>query len=114
MKNVLLGFCLALIMFIGGAIGARTVILQGGMGPGELENNWLALSEVPNIYNLINKTAVSEDITAAKKLTQDNCGSTYYLNAATGAAVTLPSPKNQCDFKFFTKLAFATTDWTGS
>ena len=52
------------------------------------------------------------NITAAKTLTNADSGKTCYLNAAAGAAITLPAPKAGLKFKFVTKLAFATTPWT--
>jgi len=54
----------------------------------------------------------SEDITAAKTLVDADSGTHFYLNAAAGAAVTLPAPKPRMYFRFTVKLAFATTAWT--
>ena len=54
-----------------------------------------------------------EDITAAKTLLEGEVNdAVFFLNAAAGAAVTLPAPKAGMKAKFIVKLAFATTAWT--
>jgi hypothetical protein len=52
------------------------------------------------------------DITAAKTLVAGDSGTAYGLNAAAGVAVTLPALKAGLWFRFTTKAAFATTDFT--
>lgn len=47
----------------------------------------------------------AEVLTAAKVLTENDSGRTYYLNAATEFAVTLPPPKLGLKFKFIVKAA---------
>ena len=51
-------------------------------------------------------------VAAATTLTAADSGITQYLNAAGGAAITLPAPVAGMKFKFITQAAFATTDWT--
>lgn len=51
-------------------------------------------------------------LATAATLTSANSGSTYYLNAAAGAAITLPAPSAGLKFKFVVAAAFATTSWT--
>lgn len=54
-----------------------------------------------------------EDITAAKTLTAKDNGKYFQLNAAAGAAVTLPAVASSAGYRvrFTTKALFATTDW---
>jgi len=54
------------------------------------------------------------DITAAKTVTIEESGTTFNLNAAAGAAVTLPvlsSLTRGCYYHFFIGQATGTTDW---
>ena len=54
------------------------------------------------------------DITAAKTVTIEESGTTFNLNASTGAAVTLPvlsALTRGCHYKFFIGQATITTDW---
>lgn len=53
-----------------------------------------------------------ELVTGALTLTADDSGKEFVLNAAAGAAITLPSPVSGWKAKFRVGLAFATTDWT--
>jgi hypothetical protein len=51
-------------------------------------------------------------VTAAYTVPANENGMTYILDAAAGAAVTLPSPSAGLRYKFITgPTAFATTDW---
>ena len=52
-----------------------------------------------------------ETLTAAKTLTGDNSGMTYFLGAAGGFAVTLPTPSAGYRFKFVVSVA-PTTAYT--
>ena len=57
-------------------------------------------------------SASVQTITAATTLTKDDNGSVFILNAAAGAAVTLPAVTNTgWRAKFITGAAFATTPW---
>lgn len=55
---------------------------------------------------------VYKSVTGVTTLTEQDSGKTILLNAAAGAAITLPATAEGLTFKFITKLAFATTDWT--
>jgi len=57
-------------------------------------------------------TAAVNTIAAATTLTADDSGKIHFLNAAGGAAVTLPAPVAGMKFRFVVAAAFATTDWT--
>lgn len=48
----------------------------------------------------------------ATTLTAADGGKTFILNAAAGAAITLPLPAAGLKYKFVVGAAFATTDWT--
>ena len=52
-----------------------------------------------------------ESITGAKTLSTLDNGQTFLLNAAAGAAITLPAPFAGGRYKFITALNFITTDW---
>jgi hypothetical protein len=53
------------------------------------------------------------DITAAKTLTIADSGTHFSLNAAAGVAITLPAVSLAgCKYRFTTKAAFATTNFT--
>lgn len=54
----------------------------------------------------------TEVVAAAKTLTAADSGKTFLLQAATGAAITLPAPVAGLNYKFVVGLAFATTAWT--
>ena len=51
-------------------------------------------------------------VTAAKTLISADSGDTFILNAAAGAAITLPALESGLKFKFIVGALFATTDWT--
>ena len=54
------------------------------------------------------------DIVAARTITIEESGTMFNLNAAAGAAVTLPvlaAKTRGCHYKFFIGQATATTDW---
>lgn len=53
-----------------------------------------------------------DTITGATSIKNDDTGTTFILNAAGGAAVTLPAPEAGLNYKFIVGAAFATTDWT--
>lgn len=55
-----------------------------------------------------------ETVTAAQTLTGEDSGKTFILNAAVGAAISLPAVGVAKGFKakFITGAAFATTAWT--
>jgi hypothetical protein len=53
-----------------------------------------------------------ETITAAKTLTKDDNGKTYFLNNATGFATTLPAPAAGLNFKFILKAVLSSGDHT--
>lgn len=50
-------------------------------------------------------------LTGAHTVTANENGTTFVLNAAAGAAITLPAPAAGLRYTFVTGLAFATTDW---
>jgi len=50
-------------------------------------------------------------IAAATTLTKADSGTTYILDAAAGATVTLPALADGLHFKFVVGAAFATTNW---
>ena len=63
----------------------------------------------------ISKLASAENIVTvavATTLTKADSGKVIVLNAATGAAITLPSVTSKWNFKFLVGAAFATTNWT--
>ena len=64
------------------------------------------------IYRQLDAALEVETIAAAKTLTQSDSGKVFILNAAAGAAITLPALKSGFNAKFITGAAFATTDWT--
>ena len=53
-----------------------------------------------------------ETLAAAKTLIAADSGKTFILDAAAGAAITLPALTEGFNCKFFTGAAFATTNWT--
>lgn len=55
---------------------------------------------------------VQTTISAAYTIHEGESGTEFVLNAAAGAAVTLPSPKPGLSFSFVVGAAFATTNWT--
>jgi hypothetical protein len=50
-------------------------------------------------------------IAAATTLTAANSGTTYFLDAAAGATVTLPALADGLNFRFIVGAAFATSNW---
>jgi len=60
---------------------------------------------------LIQGTGSVEDITAAKTLTSQDNGKTFFLNAAAGATVTLPAIAAGLRFEIIVGALFATTNW---
>ena len=52
-----------------------------------------------------------EVIDAAKTLTHNDSGKVFFLDAAAGAVVTLPTVKAGQRFKFIVTSAFATSNW---
>jgi hypothetical protein len=54
----------------------------------------------------------TEVVAAAKTLTAADSGKTFLLQAAAGAAITLPLPAAGLNYKFIVGQAFATTAWT--
>lgn len=51
------------------------------------------------------------DVTAAKTITALENGTTFSLNAAAGAPITLPAPARGLKYKFVVGALFDTTDW---
>ncbi len=51
-------------------------------------------------------------LTAAKTLTQDDAGKTFFLNSATEFAVTLPAPKAGLAFRFIVSAAPSGASYT--
>jgi len=51
-------------------------------------------------------------VSALRQLYWADSGTTYFLNAAAGAAITLPAVKAGVSFKFITAASFITTAWT--
>lgn len=62
-----------------------------------------------DVKRILDKTVT---VSAATQLYHADSGTTYFLNAAAGKAITLPAVKNGVSFKFITAAAFATTAWT--
>ena len=63
----------------------------------------------------ISKLSSAENIvtvSAATTLVKGNSGQISVLNAAAGAAITLPAATSKWNFKFLVGAAFATTNWT--
>lgn len=56
--------------------------------------------------------AISEDITAAKTLTEEDSGKVFSLKAAEGVAITLPALERGLEYEFIVGLAFITSNWT--
>lgn len=50
-------------------------------------------------------------IAAAKTVRNDETGTTFILDAAAGAAITLPALEDGLHFEFIVGAAFATSDW---
>ena len=63
-------------------------------------------------YNYGNRANVQKTISAAYTVPEGENGMTYDLNAAAGAAITLPAPKKGLEYSFVIGAAFATTSWT--
>lgn len=63
-------------------------------------------------YNFGNRDTKIQTISAAKTVTPDETGTTFILDAAAGATVTLPALAMGLNFKFIVGAVFATTDWT--
>ena len=59
-------------------------------------------------------TGSVENITGAKTLTADDSGKTFFLNAAAGAAVTLPAVAAGLRFEIIVGALFATSNWVVS
>lgn len=53
----------------------------------------------------------TDTISAAKVIGPEETGTTFILDAAAGAAVTLPALAAGLNFKFVVGAAFATSDW---
>lgn len=63
----------------------------------------------------ISKLSLADNIVtvaAATTLTKADSGKIIVLNAAAGAAITLPAASSKWNFKFYVGAAFATTNWT--
>ena len=58
-------------------------------------------------------SASTQDIVAARTLTIEESGTTFFLNASVGAAVTLPAvaAAKGVSYKFIVTQATITTDW---
>jgi len=52
-----------------------------------------------------------QDLTGATTLTNADSGKVFYLKAAQGAAVTLPSLRAGANFRFVVAQAFDTSNW---
>jgi len=50
-------------------------------------------------------------VSAAKTVRDDETGTTFILDAAAGAAITLPALAPGLNYKFVVGAAFATSDW---
>lgn len=61
--------------------------------------------------NNVSFSPVVEVVTAARTLTEADSGKTLSMQAAGGAAITLPALKAGLKFRFVVGLAFATTNW---
>ena len=64
-------------------------------------------------HGVLQGGAPVQDITAARTLTLEESGTTFFLNASAGVAVTLPavaSARGVC-YKFILAQATITTDW---
>jgi len=57
------------------------------------------------------RETVVETLDAAATLTEADSGKTFFLDAAAGATVTLPSVAKGLDFEFVVASAFATSNW---
>lgn len=60
---------------------------------------------------VVRKREAVQTIAAATTLTAANSGTTYVLDAAGGATVTLPALEAGLYFKFIVGAAFASTNW---
>lgn len=60
----------------------------------------------------VNLNAAVTTVDAALTLTAEDSGKVYALNAAAGAAITLPTAAAGLRYQFIVAAAFATTNWT--
>lgn len=68
---------------------------------------------MPTTYSndVVRQRGPVEVISSATTLTAANSGTTYILDAAAGATVTLPALAEGLNFRFIIGAAFATTNW---
>ena len=62
-----------------------------------------------DVKRILDKTVT---VSAVTQLYHADSGTTYFLNAAAGVAITLPAVKAGVSFKFITAASFITTAWT--
>ena len=61
-----------------------------------------------DVTRIFDKT---ETLTGAYSVLHADSGKTFFLNAAGGAAISMPALKAGAHYKFVVAAAFATTDW---
>ena len=61
-----------------------------------------------DVTRIFDKT---ETLTGAYSVEHADSGKTFFLNAAAGAAITMPALKAGAHYKFVVAAAFATSDW---
>lgn len=61
-----------------------------------------------DVTRIFDKT---ETLTGAYSVEHADSGKTFFLNAAAGAAISMPALKAGAHYKFVVAAAFATTDW---
>jgi hypothetical protein len=61
-----------------------------------------------DVTRIFDKT---ETLTGAYSVEHADSGKTFFLNAAAGAAITMPALKAGANYKFVVAAAFATSDW---
>lgn len=65
-----------------------------------------------NVSNDVTRIVeLNETLTGAYSVTHADSGKTFYLNAANGAAITMPALKAGAFYKFVVAAAFDTADW---
>jgi hypothetical protein len=61
-----------------------------------------------DVTRIFDKT---ETLTGAYSVEHADSGKTFFLNAAAGAAISMPALKAGANYKFVVAATFATTDW---
>tara|TARA_R100000951_G_scaffold20296_1_gene17066 strand:- start:939 stop:1352 length:414 start_codon:yes stop_codon:yes gene_type:complete len=70
------------------------------------------MSTTINVSNDVTRIfELNETLTGAYSVLHADSGKTFFLNAAAGAAISMPALKAGANYKFVVAAAFATSDW---